>query len=83
MFAVDVPAILNDLLPRSPPITIALLFQGLDQVSPDLCCPRITLPCSDWLTSVAVQLDRMLPQGRAVRFCMLSQTLGDDSLYLS
>ena len=54
----------NNLLPRSPPIRIVLLFHGPDQVSPDLCCPRIALLCSDWLTSVPLQPDRALLQDR-------------------
>ena len=55
----NVPTVWDDPLPRSPPIRIALLFQGPDPVSPDLCCPRITLPRSDSLTGVP------LLQGRA------------------
>jgi hypothetical protein len=56
-FALGVPGMLNNPLPRSPPIRTALLFQGLDQVSPDLCCSQITLPCCDQnMSSVRAEL---------------------------
>lgn len=78
-FVFDVSTLWNDLLPRSPLIGVALLFHGLDQMSPDLCCPQITRPSRGGLTSVPLQLDHALLQGRTGRFCGPPQTLGCDS----